>query len=205
MKEENRLDVLINNAGIIANDRKLTKDGFEMTFGVNHLGHFLLTNLLMDVLKASAPSRIINVSSLVHAWGKIDKYDLQGEKKYSQRTAYSQSKLANVLFTRELSKRLNGTKVVANSLHPGAVSTDIQRDQSKYIQFIFFFLIRFFVKTTRSGAQTQIALAVNPDLGKISGKYFANCKVSKESKAAHDDEMAAWLWNHSEKLVGLIK
>ena len=143
-KEESHLDILINNAGLVLHIRQLTIDGFEMTFGVNHLGHFLLTNLLLDSLKASSSSRIINVSSVVHAWGKINKDDLQAEKSYSSGTAYPQSKLANVLFTREMAKRLKETTVVVNSLHPGAVLTEFMRDRPIYFILFFRFLLRFF-------------------------------------------------------------
>ena len=204
-KEELRVDVLINNAGLMLSKRQVTKDGFEMTFGVNHLGHFLLTNLLLDRLKATPSSRVVVVSSMVHAWGKINKDDLQAENNYDGGKAYNNSKLANVLFARELAKRVKNNGIVVNSLHPGAVLTDFMRYQPKYVPIIFHGLFRFFFKTARSGAQTQIALAVDPDLGKISGKYFADCKMKEEASDAQDDEMAAWLWDQSEKLVGMQK
>lgn len=182
-------------------DRQTTKDGLEMQIGTNHFGHFLLTNLLLDMLKASAPSRIINVSSLAHKFGKINRDDIQLEKSYSRWPAYGQSKLANILFTRELAKRLNGTNVTANSLHPGAVKTELGRHLG--ILHYVALPVQMFVKSPKSGAQTTIYLAVDPDLENVSGKYFADCAISAESKGAQDDETAEWLWKASEKIVKL--
>jgi retinol dehydrogenase 12 len=125
---EAQLHVLINNAGVMACPKAMTKDGFEMQIGTNHMGHFLLTNLLLDLLKQTAPSRVINVSSLFHWYGRINKDDLNSEKSYWRWIAYGQSKIANILFTRELARRLEGTGVTANSLHPGAVRTELMRD-----------------------------------------------------------------------------
>lgn len=199
---EQRLDVLINNAGVVPNTRSTTLDGFEMQIGVNHMGHFLLTNLLLDVLKASAPSRIVNVSSSLHKRGTIKKDDLNTETtSYSTLSNYYQSKLANVLFTRSLSQRLAGTGVTANSLHPGAVRTEIARHLTW--EMIFLVIIQFFYKSPEAGAQTQIRLAVDPELEKVTGKYFENCSESKESDKARDDEMAEWLWTTSEKWTKL--
>lgn len=184
-------------------DRQTTLDGFEMQIGTNHLGHFLLTNLLLDTLKKSGPARIINVSSVGHKWGKMNRNDLQLEKSYSKWPAYFQSKLANVLFTRELAKRLNGTNVTANSLHPGAVRTELAR----HLTLARFVLLPFhvFTKTPKSGAQTSIMLAVDPNLQNVTGKYFADCAITEESKAAQCDETAAWLWEVSGRLTGLEK
>lgn len=183
------------------NDRQVTQDGLEMQIGTNHFGHFLLTNLLLDTIKTSAPARIINVSSIGHKWGKINRNDLQYEKSYSKWPAYFQSKLANVLFTRELANRLKGTNVTANSLHPGAVKTELARN----LAIIRFVALPFqvFTKTPKSGAQTSIMLAVDPNLEDVTGKYFADCAVTKESAAAQNDETAAWLWEVSEKITGL--
>lgn len=182
-------------------ERQLTKDGLEMQIGTNHFGHFLLTNLLLDLLKASAPARIINVSSVGHKWGRLNREDLQLEKSYNGWTAYFQSKLANVLFTRELAKRLKGTQVTVNALHPGAVRTELGRNLGamKY----FFVLLQLFVKSPKSGAQTSIMLAVDPDIENVSGKYFADCAVAEESKAAQGDEAGIWLWKISERLTQL--
>lgn len=180
-------------------DRRLTKDGLEMQIGTNHFGHFLLTNLLLDVIKDSAPARIVNVSSIAHTFGKINRNDLQSSSSYSSFKAYNQSKLANVLFTRELAKRLQDTGVTANSLHPGVVETNLADNLS----FADRLLIppKVFMKTPLSGAQTQIMLAVDPDVADVTGKYFADCAVTKESCAARNDETAAWLWEESERIT----
>lgn len=172
-KEEPRLDVLINNAGVMMCPRTLTKDGFEMQIGTNHMGHFLLTNLLLDLMKKSGASRIINVSSMVHTSGKLNKEDLNSEKSYSKIGAYSQSKLANILFTRELAKRLQKSIVTVNCLHPGAVKTDLQRHMlPPWIKWLGDFIFLFAFKSAKSGAQTQIRLAVDPDLESTTGRYF---------------------------------
>lgn len=180
-------------------DRQTTKDGLEMQIGTNHFGHFLLTNLLLDTLKASTPARIINVSSIGHKWGKINRDDLQLEKSYSRWPAYFQSKLANILFTRELTKRLKGTQITANSLHPGAVRTELGRHLN-VIRYLFLPFHSLY-KTPIAGAQTSIMLAVDPDLDNVSGKYFADCAIIEESKAAQDDDTAAWLWKISEEIT----
>lgn len=181
--------------------RSQTEDGFEMHIGTNHMGHFLLTNLLIHQLIASAPSRIINVSSLLHQFGRIDREDLNMEKSYSRYQAYFRSKLANILFTRELSKRLHGTGVTANSLHPGVVNTELQRnDIMSRILLSPYMLI---AKTAKAGAQTTLTLALDPDLEKISGNYYADCKIANESVAARDDDTADWLWRTSEAWTGL--
>lgn len=194
------MHILINNAGVMAIDnRQLTADKLEMQIGTNHFGHFLLTTLLLDLLKASAPARIINVSSIGHKGGRINRDDLQSEKSYSKWAAYMQSKLANILFTRELAKRLKGTGVTANSLHPGAVTTELVRHLS--ILSYALSTLRIFYKTPKSGAQTSIMLAVDPAVAEVSGRYFADCKVTEEAKAAKSDEDAAWLWQISEQIT----
>lgn len=202
-KEETRLDILINNASIISSERKLTVDGHEMQFGVNYLGHFLLTNLLLDMLKANAPSRIITVSSIVHYWGRISKTDIMSTRHYSKWGAYSQSKLANVLFTRCLSKLLQGSGVTANCLHPGIVQPDTHGWPVFYRLLLYPFF--WFLKTTKSGAQTAITLALEQKLLYVSGQYFSECKPKKESKTSQDDTLADWLWNTSEQFTGLVK
>ncbi|XP_055603262.1 retinol dehydrogenase 12-like [Uranotaenia lowii] len=207
LQEEPRLDILINNAGVMACPKELTKDGFEQQIGVNHLGHFLLTNLLMDRLKSSAPSRIVNLSSLAHYYGSINKQDLNSERSYNQVMAYCQSKLANVLFTRELARRLEGTGVTAYAVHPGSVDTDLLRHMGS----LFFLLehklikpiVRLTFKSVKSGAQTSLYTALDEGLVNVSGKYYADCCEKKPSAAALDDETARWLWNTSEKLTGL--
>lgn len=179
-----------------------TKDGFEMQIGVNHMGHFLLTNLLLDRLKESAPSRIINVSSVAHTFGRINRKDLNSEKGYNKFRAYFQSKLANILFTRELSKRLHGTGVTVNSLHPGVVNTELVRYQN-LMRIIYYPWLKFFAKTPKSGAQTTIMLALDPAMEKISGNYYADCKLANEIPEARDDNTADWLWTISEEWTGV--
>lgn len=200
--EESRLDVLVNNAGLMG-PRKLTADGFEMLLGVNHMGHFLLTNLLLDLLKKSSPSRIVVVSSMAHRMGKLQKDDLNSEKSYKEFAAYANSKLANMLFMRELAKRLKGTGVTVNAIHPGAVKTEISKDSSKLLGLILAPLFMLFLKDVTLGAQTQIRLAVDPQLATTTGKYFSNCKLDKESKAAQNDEDARWLWEESARWTQL--
>ncbi|GFO11142.1 retinol dehydrogenase-like protein [Plakobranchus ocellatus] len=201
-ESEDRLDILINNAGIMWCPRMLTKDGYEMQLGTNHFGHFLLTNLLIDKLKSSAPSRIINVSSLGHMTGKINFDDLNAEKSYGRHVCYSQSKLANILHCVELTKRLAGTGVTANSLHPGAVDTELQRHSvNKFLRLILDPLYQMLVKTPVQGAQTTIRLAVDPALETVSGKYFSDCKESKTSAAARDEAVAKRLWEVSEEIT----
>jgi len=206
LKNERRLDILINNAGVMACDYQKTEDGFEMQFATNHLGHFLLTMLLLDRLKKSAPSRIINVSSSAHAMGsgKINFDDIHWEKSYSAWPAYFNSKLANVLFTRELSKRLEGSQVTANSLHPGAVSTDLQR-HSILSSTLVAPLRWYLFKDAEQGAQTSIYCAVAEEMEGVSGKYLADCAFKKECKGAQDDDAAKKLWDLSLELVGLQK
>lgn len=196
--EETRLDVLVNNAGLMG-PRRETVDGFEMLMGVNHMGHFLLTHLLLDLLKKSAPSRIVIVSSMAHRWGKLKKDDLNSEKTYKAFPAYCQSKLANLLFMRELVRRLEGSGVTVNAAHPGAVRTEISRDSSFSLAICLAPLFLLFMKNAELGAQTQIRLAVDPKLETVTGKYFSNCKLDKESKRAQNDEDALWLWNESVK------
>jgi NAD(P)-dependent dehydrogenase (short-subunit alcohol dehydrogenase family) len=201
---ESQLHILINNAGVMACPKALTKDGFEMQLGTNHLGHFLLTNLLLDLLKASSPSRIIVVSSSGHKMSDIDKDDLMNEKSYSKWKAYGRSKLANILFARELSKKLEGTGVTVNSCHPGVVQTELGRHMNENVRkyLIQPFFLPFF-KTPWEGAQTQIYLALDPELSEVSGKYFNNCMEETPSKPARDDETAAWLYKKSAELVKL--
>lgn len=201
---ESHLHILINNAGVMMCPKALTKDGFEMQLGTNHLGHFLLTNLLLDLLKASSPSRIINVSSSGHKFGKINKNDLMSEKSYSKMGAYGQSKLANILFTLELARQLENVGVTANSLHPGVVQTELGRHMNPALRkYVLEPLFTPFFKTPWEGAQTQIRLAVDPELENITGKYFADCKEAGTSGDAKDMDTAAWLWKRSCELVDL--
>jgi NAD(P)-dependent dehydrogenase (short-subunit alcohol dehydrogenase family) len=200
---ERSLQILILNAGIMACPKSYTKDGFEMQIGTNHLGHFLLTNLLLDVLKASPPSRIVVVSSSGHKLGDISKDDFMSEKSYSKIKAYGQSKLANILFANELAARLRNTGVTVNSCHPGIVHTELGRHMTKsWFRPIYKKVLMPFYKTISEGAQTQIRLAVDPDLGKVSGKYFKDCEEFTPSKAARDVETGKWLWRKSTEVIG---
>lgn len=201
-KTEKYLDILINNAGIMRCPKMVTKDGFEMQFGVNHLGHFLLTNLLLDKLKKSAPSRIINVTSQSYSVGKINFYDLNSDIKYDPVDAYNQSKLANVLFTKELAKRLEGTGVTVNCLHPGYVKTELSRYMPAYKSVSGYLLHPIFsliTKDSRQGAQTTSYCALSKDLEKVTGKYFSDCQEKEISEAGKDEKAAHRLWLISEK------
>lgn len=197
-----RLDVLVNNAGAIFKDRQVSVDGYEMTFALNHLSYFLLTNLLLDLLKASAPARIVNVSSGAHMGGRINFDDLMLEKKYRSFAAYSQSKLANVLFTYELARRLEGSGVTANALHPGGVATGFGSGTG--LMGWVFKLIRPFLLTPEQGAETQIYLASSPEVAGISGKYFDKKKPVKSSQISYDTAVAQRLWQISKELTGLV-
>lgn len=198
-----RLDVLINNAGVILPGRHETSDGFELQFGVNHLGHFLLTNRLIGLIMASAPSRIINVSSGAHKIGNIHFEDINLEKKYKIWRAYGQSKLANVLFTYKLAEHLKGTGVTANCLHPGAVSTNMGINRETGFGKSVSRLLKPFFQTPEQGAETTIYLATSSDVKGITGKYFYQKKVASSSKKSQDKELADKLWKRSEEMTGL--
>lgn len=201
---ESQLHILINNAGVMACAKSTTQDGLEMQIGTNHLGHFLLTNLLLDLLKAASPSRVIVVSALAHKWGSIDKDDFPMSTNYSRFKAYSQSKLANNLFSYELSKKLDGTGVTVNSLHPGIVVSNLIRHLCGHgmIRKVIDPIASSFLNTPEEGSQTSIFLAVDPEVEKVSGKYFTNCQQSESSADSKNDELSAWLWKRSEELVG---
>ncbi|MEK6301882.1 MAG: SDR family oxidoreductase [Acidobacteriota bacterium] len=199
ISSHSRLDVLINNAGVVVRQRSLTEDGIETTFAVNHLGYFLLTNLLLDLLKQSAPSRIVNVSSAAHAYGKIDFDDLQGEKKYGGFSAYANSKLANVLFTYELARRLDGTGVAVNCLHPGTIATGLFRNLPKPIEA----LIKLVTFSPDKGAETSVYLASSPAVEGVTGQYFAKKRERQTSSASRNEESARRLWEVSEQMTGL--
>jgi retinol dehydrogenase 14 len=200
-----RLDVLVNNAGGFWAHRHVTADGLEHTFALNHLAPFLLTSLLLDRLTVSAPARIVNVSSGAHTWGRIDFGDLQGERDYSGQRAYSQSKLANVMFTYELARRLGGTGVTATVLHPGVVRTSFgAEDQAAYFA-IMIGVARLVMKTPAQGAVTPIYLASSPQAEGVTGRYYANRKPKTSSKASYDTAAAARLWQASADLAGLTQ
>jgi len=198
-----RIDVLVNNVGGYWNTRHVTADGLERTFALNHLAPFLLTSLLLDRLKESAPARVVTVSSGAQAMGRIDFDDLQGERSYSGARAYSQSKLANVLFTYELARRLPASAVTANALHPGVVRTSFGADDPAGVQRLLMPLVRPFMKTPAQGAATSIHLASSPDVEGVTGRYFANSKPRRSSKRSYDEAAAARLWQVSADLVGL--
>jgi retinol dehydrogenase-12 len=193
-----RLDVLLNNAGAIFTRRELTAEGFERTWALNHLAEFLLTGLLLDRLEASAPARIVNVASTAHATGTIAFDNLQGEKKYSGIAAYGQSKLANIMFTYALARRLAGTGVTANCLHPGVVATGFGHNTPGLIKTLLG-LARPFLMTAEKGAATSIYLASSPDVADVSGKYFAKCRPTASSKLSADVAVQEKLWELSEK------
>ncbi|KAH8311643.1 hypothetical protein KR044_007320, partial [Drosophila immigrans] len=208
-QQQDRLHILINNAGVMLGPRKLTKEGFEWQLGVNHMGPFLLTILLVDLLKKSAPSRIVNVSSIAHSYGRINIDDLNSEKSYSEVGAYNQSKLANVIFTRELAERLEGTGVTTYSLHPGVVDTELFRNvrffNTKYGKPVMCLakpFIKPFIKTPTSGAQTTLYVALHPDLERVSGLYYSDCRPKNVARAATNKETAKFLWTESEKWTG---
>ncbi|KAK7811886.1 hypothetical protein U0070_001939 [Myodes glareolus] len=207
LQEEPRLDVLINNAGIFQCPYMKTEDGFEMQFGVNHLGHFLLTNLLLGLLKSSAPSRIVVVSSKLYKYGDINFEDLNSEQNYNKSFSYSRSKLANILFTRELARRLEGTNVTVNVLHPGIVRTNLGRHiHIPLLARPLFNLVSWaFFKTPLEGAQTSIYLASSPEVEGVSGKYFGDCKEEELLPKAMDESVARKLWDISEVMVGILK
>ncbi|XP_069771364.1 retinol dehydrogenase 12 [Narcine bancroftii] len=199
IQEEKVINVLINNAGVMMCPFMKTDDGFEMHFGVNYLGHFLLTFLLLDRIKSSAPARIINVSSLAHTYGRINFKDLQSEKSYDGSLAYCQSKLANVLFTRELAKHLKDTKVTVNSLHPGCVKSELTRHS--WVMALAWKTLTFLIKTPKQGAQTSIYCAVAEELEEISGKYFSDCHPAFVAPQGKNDETAKKLWDVSCELL----
>jgi len=204
LESESRLDILINNAGVAGQaEKQLTEDGLEYRMQSNYFGHFLLTNLLLGLLKKSAPSRVINVSSLLHTLIKeLDFVNLNSEISYSPGNTYQTSKLCQILFSRHLAKLIYDSGVTVNSLHPGLVKTDVFRYPS-FRNFIIRHFILPFSKSAKEGAQTTIYLAVDEEVGKETGKYFSDCKESVPSKSARNDGTAKKLWEVSEALVKL--
>ncbi|HSQ66099.1 MAG TPA: SDR family oxidoreductase [Polyangiaceae bacterium] len=201
-QKHDRLDVLLNNAGAIYSHRETTVDGYERTFATNHLAYFLLTVLLLDVLKKSAPSRVVNVASLAHAWDRLDFDDLMFDKRpYHAFRAYGRSKLANVLFTRELARRLDGSGVTANCLHPGAIASGFGKNNQSFFGWVMRNLAGPFLAGEESGARTSIYLATSPEVEGKTGLYFANSRAVTPNRAARDDAAAARLWEVSERLV----
>jgi len=200
--KHDRLDVLLNNAGLLSTSRRETVDGIEETFAINHLGYFLLTNLLLDVLKKSAPSRVVSVSSRAHNGAKMRWDDVQMKSGWSAMSSYSQSKLYNILFTRELAKRLEGTGVTANCLHPGVIASGFGHTYGGFVSFLVT-LAKPFLITPEKGAETQVWLASSPEVEGVTGKYFDKCKEARPSRAALEEDAPAKLWALSETLTGL--
>ena len=201
--QNQRLDILVNNAGMVAPKRVLTVDGIESTFATNHLGYFLLTNLLLDLVIASAPARIINVASVGHRRGTMDLTDLGFERGYNILKAYGRSKLGNVLFTRELARRLAGKGVTVNALHPGGVATGIWDKAPKWTQPLMAVLKGLFLISPAEGGATITHVALSPELEGKTGLYFEKNKPVDPAPLARDDALAAKLWDESAKLVKL--
>jgi len=198
---EPRIDVLINNAGALFSDRRVTSEGLELTFALNHMAYFVLTRTLREKFVASAPARVVSTSSMAHQGVSLDFSDLQSARRYNGWQAYGRSKLANILFTRELGRRLDGTGVTASCFHPGAVATRFG-SASGGLTTLLFPLARPFFRSAEQGADTLVYLASSPDVAKATGEYFAKRKVAKPSAAAVDDAAAKKLWEASEALAG---
>ncbi|WP_163527198.1 SDR family oxidoreductase [Halobacillus ihumii] len=198
-----QLDVLINNAGVVSLKRETTSDGFESMMGVNHLGHFLLTNLLLDSLKSASEGRIVVVSSGAYKAGRIHFDDPHLSNRFSVWKGYAQSKLANILFTKEMADQLKDTNVTANCLHPGAVGTSLGVNRKTGFGKTIHALLRPFFLTPAEGAETAVYLATSPEVKHISGEYFYKKKTNSLPAKAQSKEMAEKLWNWSEQQVGL--
>ncbi len=201
-RSHDSLDVLINNAGAVFSEREETADGLERTLALNHLAPFLLTNLLLDLIEDSAPSRIITVSSEARRGAEIDFDDLQSERKYRGFPVYGKSKLANILFTFELAERLRGTGVTANCVHPGAVSTNFGMNNGG-LMVLLFRALKPFMRTPERGADTLIYLATSPEVEGVSGRYFGDRKVISSSEEPHNVSAQKRLWEASEELTNL--
>jgi NAD(P)-dependent dehydrogenase (short-subunit alcohol dehydrogenase family) len=206
LEQAPRLDVLVNNAGLVLTERAETVDGYEATFAINHLGPFLLTNLLLERMTASTPCRVVNVASTAHNAARkgIPFDDLQSTRKYRGMRVYGESKLANILFTLELSRRFAGSGLTANSLHPGTVRTGYggDGDTRGFLAFGIKIASPFFLSPA-TGARTSVYLASSPEVDGVSGEYFVKCKPRKPRRWAQDPEAARRLWQVSEELVGL--
>lgn len=206
-RKYSRLDVLVNNAGALFAKRQESADGIEMTFALNHLGYFLLTSLLLDTLKASAPARVLNISSFGHRNTQVNFDDLQAKKRYSGLLVYRQSKLANLLFTYELARRLEGTGVTVNAVNPGLVATRFSMNNFGFIgdslTNLFVRLYSLITLDAEQGAQTAIYLATSPEVEGVTGKYFVNKKAAPSSPVSHDRAAAIQLWQSSEAMTGL--
>jgi NAD(P)-dependent dehydrogenase (short-subunit alcohol dehydrogenase family) len=198
---EPRIDVLINNAGALFSDRRMTPEGLELTFALNHMAYFVLTEALHDKLVASAPARIVSTSSTAHQGMRLDFDDLQSAKGYSGLSVYGRSKLANILFTRELARRLAGSGVTVNCFHPGVVATRFGSSSGGFAGLLIPLLRPFFISPEKA-ADTLVYLASSPEVAKTTGEYFVKRKVTQPSSAARDDVAAKKLWEASETLAG---
>ena len=197
-----RLHVLVNNAGVYAGSRTLTEDGLETTFALNHLGYFLLTNLLLDLLKSSAPARIVNVASGAHRGSRIEFDDLMGERSYKGFRAYGQSKLANIMFTYDIARRLEGTNVTANCMHPGVVATNFAHRDGGMVGFLIK-TFGFLMRRPAKGAETAVYLASSAEVDGVTGLYFIDKKEVRSSAVSYDESTARRLWQVSEELTGI--
>jgi retinol dehydrogenase 14 len=202
LERYDRLDVLVNNAGLVQSKRTETPDGIETTLAINHLAPFLLTNLLLGCLEQSAPSRVITVSSEAQRWGTMDFEDMQSRRKYRGFPVYGMTKLANIMFTYELAERLDGTGVMANCLHPGSVGTNFGQN-NRGAMALFFRTFKPFMRSPEQGADTLIWLASSPEVDGVSGKYFSDRKEIEAKKVAYDPAARRRLWEISEELTGL--
>ncbi len=198
-----RIDVLVNNAGAIFNRREVTEDGLERTFALNHMGYFLLTRLLRDKLARSAPARIVNVASEAHRGARLDFTDLQNSKSFGGWKVYRRSKLCNILFTRELARRLAGSGVTANCLHPGFCATSIGNNTTGWFRQGVKLTKNLFAIPAERGARTAIYAASAPELSDVTGAYFINSRIAAPSQEAQDDEAAERLWAASAHLANL--
>jgi retinol dehydrogenase-14 len=201
-ERHDRLDVLVNNAGLVQSKRTETADGIELTLAVNHLAPFLLTNLLLDLLKRSAPSRVITVSSGAERMGKINFDDLQSKRRYSGFPVYGMTKLANIVFTFELAERLEGTGVTANCMHPGGVNTNFGTNNRSF-SILLFRAFKPFMRSSKQGADTLVYLAASSEVEGMTGEYLADRKAQTASPAAYDESVRKSLWEVSEELTGL--
>ncbi len=196
------LHVLVNNAGVFNLKRSLTADGIEAVFAINHLSYFMLTLLLVDRIKQSAPARIVNVASNAHRWGSINFDDLGGARSYRSSRIYGQSKLANILFTYELARRLEGTGVTVNCLHPGAVATGLGANNGALAKLLMP-VIGLFMRSPEQGAATQVHLAASPAVQGVSGKYFVDCQPAQSNQESYDTAVARRLWEVSAEMTGV--
>lgn len=200
-----QLHVLLNNAGALYLERRESVDGLELTFATNHLGYFLLTRLLQDLLEQSAPARIVNVASAAHRVARRGPSfdDLERRRGYSGFRVYGETKLMNILFTRELARRLAGTRVTANSLHPGVIASGFGTNNRGVLGWLMRHATRYIFATPEEGAATSIYLCTSPEVEGVTGKYFASCREVRPRPQAEDDQAARRLWELSERLTGL--